>query len=178
MIGSTGPLAVSTVRRVGLQMEAGSWWVRRFVCQCCAKETERTSALVNQDGGPHAIYFANCYHHDGGHDVWIDAIFGTWGSNTVDDHVTFGCRVGPVAESPMPGATLVPGAAPYDDDPMFGRKLGRDEALSHPLLSDFWALVDFVLEKDRVVRKHVYGLPAWGGWRTWWWPRRWVRRLP
>jgi hypothetical protein len=42
-------------------------------------------------------YNASCYRHDV-HEAWIDAILGSWGDNQFDDHVTFGCRVGPVMD--------------------------------------------------------------------------------
>lgn len=103
------------------------------------------------------LYFASCYHHDGVHEAWIDAILGSWGQNTTDDHVTFGCRVGPVADSPAPAATLVDGGAAAPDAPLYGHKLTRDEGLAHPRLPDFWQLVDAVLEKDALVRGHIYG---------------------
>lgn len=71
--------------------------------------------------------------------------------------MTFGCRVGPVSNSPTPAATLVRGGNVAPDEPLYGRKLDRDEALSHPQLSEFWALVDLVLERDRLVTEHIYG---------------------
>lgn len=142
---------------MNLEIDEETRQVRDFVCQCCSTQAERTWAFVNRDGGARAVYFASCYHHDGIHEAWIDAIFGTWGSNTFDDHVTFGCRVGPVSNSPMPAATLVRGGDVAPDEPVYGRKLDRDEALAHPQLSEFWALVDLVLEHDRLVNKHIYG---------------------
>ncbi|HEY0698994.1 MAG TPA: hypothetical protein VGD43_14430 [Micromonospora sp.] len=131
--------------------------VHQLVCQCCATPAERTWAFVNRDGATHAVYFASCYHHNGVHEAWIDAIFGNWDSTDFDDHVTFGCRVGPVATSPAPAATLVRGASASPDEPLYGRKLDRQEALAHPRLSEFWTLVDLVLEHDRLVNEHIYG---------------------
>ncbi|WP_093619393.1 hypothetical protein [Actinoplanes philippinensis] len=131
--------------------------VRDFVCQCCGGAADRTWAHVNDDNGAAAVYFASCYHHNGVHEAWIDAILGTWGDDRHDDHVTFGCRVGPVQGSPAPAATLVDGGAVAPDAPIFGHKLSRAEGLAHPRLADFWRLVDTVLEKDELVRRHVYG---------------------
>ena len=73
------------------------------------------------------------------------------------DRVTFGCRVGPVQGRPGPAATAVAAAQPYDDAPLWGRKLSREEALAHPRIGDFWRVVDFVLERQPVVKAHVYG---------------------
>jgi hypothetical protein len=81
---------------------------REFECPCCKAQVQRTWNYVSRDDEPYAVYFANCYHHrDKPHEVWIDVILGTWGEGEFDDHVTFGCRVGPVVDSPEPAATLV-----------------------------------------------------------------------
>jgi len=142
---------------VTLVIDEGSRQVRHFVCQCCNNEADRTWANVYDDGTALAVYYASCYHHDGVHEAWIDAILGSWGENRFDDHVTFGCRVGPVMDSPAPGATLVNGGEVAPDSPIFGQKLSREEGLSHPRLGEFWRVVDTILERDDLVRRHIYG---------------------
>ncbi|MFF9284341.1 hypothetical protein [Streptomyces griseosporeus] len=132
-----------------------------FECDCCHAPVERAWNFVHADGAPYAVYFANCYHHrDRDHDAWIDVILGTWGagSDQWDDHVTFACRVGPVAGQDTPASTLVQAGLAQPDAPIFGRKLDRESALGHPRLPDFWQVSDFVLEHDPLVRRHVYGV--------------------
>lgn len=46
-------------------------------------------------------------------------------------------------------------AAP--DTAIFGRKLSRDEGVGHPRLSEFWAIVDTILERDELVHRHLHG---------------------
>lgn len=130
---------------------------RDFVCDCCNTAAQRTWASVNYGETPVAVYYTSCYHHNGVHEVWIDAILGTWGSDDFTDHVTFGCRVGPVEGSAYPAATLVDGGAVTPDGPIFGLKLSREAGLQHPRLGDLWNLVDHVLEHDPVVNPHLYG---------------------
>jgi hypothetical protein len=84
-------------------------------------------------------------------------ILGTWDEGGFADHVTFGCRVGPVAGSPMPAATLVNGGAVASDSPIYGRKLTREDGLAHPWLPAFWAIVDTILERDQLVHRHANG---------------------
>jgi hypothetical protein len=86
----------------------------------------------------------------------MDCILGAWIEDDVSDHVTFGCRVGAVADQVEPAASLVQAAVPFSDGPLWGRKLSRDEALAHPWLPEFWEVVDFVLLTDPDVRRHVY----------------------
>ncbi|WP_433725739.1 hypothetical protein ACQP2Y_07280 [Actinoplanes sp. CA-051413] len=145
---------------MNLMIDESSRQIRQFVCQCCNTNAERTWANLYQDGTAVAVYFATCYHHDGVHEAWIDAILGSWGHNQFEDHITFGCRVGPVANSPLPAATLVDGGAAAPDSPIQGQKLSRDEGLGHPRLAEFWQLVDHVLEHDDLVRRHIYGTAA------------------
>jgi len=45
----------------------------------------------------------------------------------------------------------------YADRPIFGRKLGREEALAHPLVAENWRVVDHILVTDPTVSAHVYG---------------------
>ncbi|MEU0081511.1 hypothetical protein [Micromonospora tulbaghiae] len=140
-----------------LRIDESTRQVREFVCGCCDTAAERTWAHIRTDHATEAVYFASCYHHDGVHEVWIDAILGSWGGDDFDDHVTFGCRVGPVAGSPGPAATLVDGGEVAGDSPIFGRKLSREEGLAHPRLAEFWQMVDLVLERDALVRRHLVG---------------------
>ncbi|WP_051940098.1 hypothetical protein [Phaeacidiphilus oryzae] len=133
---------------------------REYACDCCNAPIERAWNVILVDGSPHAVYYANCYHHqDRDHDAWIDVVFGTWGVSPAawDDHVTFGCRVGPVMGSPAPASTLVTGGLAGPDSPLFGTKLAREEALRHPRLAEFWEVSDFILENDPLVRRHLYG---------------------
>jgi hypothetical protein len=123
---------------------------RSFTCQCCKAPIDRSWCFV----------YANCYHHvDKDHDAWIDVIFGTWGKGVPEmtDHVSFGCRVGPVPGQTLPAATLVDAGTIYPDSPLWGEKLARGAGLKHPRITEFWAVVDFILATDMRVRGHLYG---------------------
>ncbi len=73
----------------------------------------------------------------------------------MDDHVTFGCRVGPVENSPEPAATLVQACLDGSSGPLHGAVLSREQGLAHPHLPVFWEVVDFVLANDPTVNAHV-----------------------
>ena len=55
-------------------------------------------------------------------------------------------------------AAVVTGGAAFPDSLNFGRKLTRDEALVHPLLNDFWAVVDHILSHDQLCATTSTGL--------------------
>lgn len=148
---------VGRVLTVNLVIDESTRQLRTFVCQCCGTEADRTWAFVQDGDSALAAYFASCYHHNGVHEAWIDVILGTWGASRVDDHVTFGCRIGPVENSPAPAATLVNGGAAAPDEPIYGQKLTREQGLGHRRIGEFWQIVDMILEHDQLVRQHVYG---------------------
>lgn len=126
-------------------------------CSQCGRHYPLVKSFITRDGVAYAVSFCALHVHDDVHEAWIDVILGTFADDLADDHVTFGCRVGPVAGQSEPAASVVHAAQPYGQAPIWGNKLNRDEALAHARLSDFWAVVDFVLLADQVVHHHVYG---------------------
>lgn len=125
-------------------------------CGGCGRHYPLVKAFVARGDDAVAIAFTALHTHEGVHEAWIDAILGTFGDDRAGDHVTFGCRVGPFAGRDDPAASLVQAAQPYGDAPIWGQKLSRDQALSHPRLAEFWEVVDYVLVADPVVHHHVY----------------------
>ena len=125
-------------------------------CAACGREYTLIKSFILDGEDAHAVLFAALHNHHGEREAWIDVVLGTFGSEDLSDHCTFGCRVGPVAEQSEPAATLVAAAAPFGDSSLFGQKLSRDEALIHPWVSEFWRIVDFVLINDADIHFHVY----------------------
>lgn len=138
----------------GLSFDDGRT-VQASRCDECGIDHKLVKQFVLEDGKAHAVLFVALHGHRA-NEAWVDAILGSF-DNDYADHSTFGCRVGPVDGQAEPAATLVDGAIPYSDAPIFGEKLTRDQALVHPRLSAFWRVVDFVLTHDQDVRSHIYG---------------------
>ena len=130
--------------------------VQDLPCPSCGSVFRRVTGFVYSDGDAYAVYYASCYHHDG-HEVWIDVIFSDTWQDAVDDHVSFGCRVGPVGGQTEPAASLVEAGLAYPGSDMFGQRLTREQALEHPRLTGLWELVDHILVQDQVVAGHMYG---------------------
>lgn len=57
----------------------------------------------------------------------------------------------------MNARSLATAARIYPDGPLFGQKLDRGTGLRHPRITEFWAAVDFILESDMLLRRHLYG---------------------
>jgi hypothetical protein len=114
--------------------------------------------MVTRAGKPYAMFFAACYDHGHERESWVDVTFGTWGEGTdYHDHLTFGCRFGPVSTSDLPAATAVNAASVAPDSPLYGEKLSREAALAHPRIAEFWQVLDFIVERDALVHEHHYG---------------------
>jgi hypothetical protein len=128
--------------------------VTEKVCEHCGEPRVTVTGSLLRDGDYLAAYFASCYHHDG-HEVWIDIVYSLDRNAGDQQHVTFGCRVGPVSNSPSPAATMVDAAAAWGDEPYFGRKLSREEAMAHPWRDEYWSHVDHILVNDPDVALHM-----------------------
>ncbi|MHA6762386.1 hypothetical protein [Streptacidiphilus sp. PAMC 29251] len=134
---------------------SGERQIRTFICDCCGTDADRTWAYLDHEGEPFAVFFASCYHHQSGPEIYFDVILGTWGTNDHSDHVTFGARYGAVEGQREPACSLVSGAAVAPDSAIYGIKLDRTAALAHPRLADFWQVVDFLVEYDPVVSRFI-----------------------
>lgn len=141
----------------------GERTIEEKVCSDCGRPFLLLKAFLSRHDEPYAVTFVALHRH-GGPEAWIDVIFGAWGSEDPadvpehHDHLTFGCRVGAVDGQDTPAASLVPAAAPYVDSSWWGEKLDPDGARAHPLLPDFWKVVDHLIEADPVIHGHVYGV--------------------
>lgn len=133
------------------------------VCAECRQAHRLIRSFIKRGDAANAIAFTALHRHGGQSEAWIDVILGTLGEDTSDDHITFGCRVGPVVGQSEPAATLVAAAIPYSDRPIWGRKLSREEALVHPRLAEYWEVVDFLLVSEPETHAHVYGPTQSGG---------------
>jgi hypothetical protein len=128
--------------------------VDQHECADCGTPYRLVRGQLTWSGEPHALFFAACHNHDDSRDVLIDVVL-DW---TGDAAITFGCRVGPAEGEDDPVATLVEAAESYEDDPQWGTKLTRTQALADPRLPEFWDVVDYVLIHDPTIRPHVYGI--------------------
>jgi hypothetical protein len=126
-------------------------------CDCCGALGTRLSVFVADDEGAQAAALAYCYppHGDQPSEIWIDVVLGTWSSGDASDHVTFGCRYGPI-DGKQANTCILTDAARFADegDAILGHRLTREEALSHPWLADFWGVVDLVLTQVPEIGEH------------------------
>lgn len=129
--------------------------VRSKDCPRCGTSFEHVTGFVHDEEGAHAVYFAACHRHPEA-EAQIDVVLGTWGTDDASDHVAFSCRLR------RGGAMLVDATIATDgDEDILGRKLGREDALTHRSLPGFWDVVDLLTRDDPTIARHlVPGDPA------------------
>lgn len=151
-----------------MQPQIDVWKRQTMNCPDCGGRRVLYTGEAIGDEGTVAVFWAFLYDHPGAPEVFIDATFGTWSiEGYTADHETFGARTGAVEGQSRPASTLVTGAEMAPDDPRFGVKLDRDRALTHPRLTEFWAVNDAILHIDEITRL-LSGRPR----RRRWLPRR------
>lgn len=128
--------------------------VQQRQCPDCGSQHETVTGFVLENDSAHAVYYVDWYPHT--NEAFVDVVLGPWLEPAYPDQVTFGCRLGPVGGQVGPAASLVTGGRTRPDHPMLGRKLDRDEALAHPGLPDFWAVVDWLVVNDPTLHENVY----------------------
>ena len=134
-----------------MKLQLDVWQRQTTRCTGCGGKRVVYTGEAVADGSAHAVFWAYLYDHPGNPEVFIDAAFGTWGVDSdTRDHETFGSRTGKLEDHPHIASSLVTGAKNAPEDPQFGVKLTREQALVHPLLETFWAVNDAILELDEI----------------------------
>lgn len=115
-------------------------------CSGCGSEFPHITGFVLDELGPRAVYFASCHTHVDGA-ARLDVVLGTWGSDPpADDHVTFSCELRSTGAMVLDAPQTLSGIRPA-----LGTVLSRSDALAHPLVEEFWAVVDLVASEDPAV---------------------------
>lgn len=125
------------------------WGRDVMACPDCGGDRVVYTGEVGTDTVTVAVFGAFLYDHPGNPEVYIDATFGTFGQDdpaSHADHITFGSRTGHMDEHPHFGCSLVTGGEMAPEEPFFGVRLTRDQALAHAKVQDFWVVNDMILE--------------------------------
>lgn len=128
--------------------------IQQRTCGECGNTHEKATGFVLNDGDAHAVYWWYWYPHE--NQAFVDATLGSWHEPNYPDHVTFGSRIGKVDGYSGPQCTLVLPQTSLKNETLLGRKLTREEALQHPWVDSFWSLVDWLVENDPLLRKHMH----------------------
>jgi len=128
--------------------------VKRSSCVTCGDDFVLVTGFLSKNDEAHAAYVAQCHVHDCEPEVQMQVLLGGFNDDSFDDHVTIGCTV-TAADADNLSVEIGEDPPGYGSSAIWGRRLGRAEAVVHPLLPAFREVVDFVLANDREVDAHL-----------------------
>jgi hypothetical protein len=151
---------VSKTQKAGSEfsLELGAE-VANITCDHCGKLFKSVCGFIKKDDWAYSAYFATLQT---GHDeieMGLSLSIGKWWDDSaVDERSWVYMRVWP-SESGTGFEVRVeePEASRHLNSKMLGRKLTRDEARQSPLLNDFFAVADYVIDHDPAVLSYLSG---------------------
>jgi len=142
----------------GFSLELGSE-VANIVCDHCGKPFKSVHGFIKKDDWAYSAYFATLQT---GHDkimVGLSLSIGKWWVDTaVDERSWIYMLVWP-SESGSGFELRVeePRGSRHADSKSLGRKLSVDEARESPVLDDFFAVADYLIDNDPAVFSYLSG---------------------
>jgi hypothetical protein len=130
---------------------------KKSICECCNKETTSLTRFVYKDGEAFAIYYAvfsKGHNEDGA--IGIISL-GDWGNDEVPlSRVAFAFRLW--QDENNHNVTITDAnESPWHNSKIIGKKLTRDEALSHPWIEDVFHITDHMVIDDEEIKTFLKG---------------------
>jgi hypothetical protein len=125
------------------------------LCECCGRTLTSLTRFVYRGGDAFAVYYIDLNHDDCRPIAYGLVGLGEWGDDEIDPEearVAFAFRLRSGAEAyelSVIDADESPWTTKY-----LGRRLGREEALQHPLLQEVFDLSDHITRCDAPVIAH------------------------
>jgi hypothetical protein len=120
-------------------------------CECCGGQTTIVTRFVFKDGNPFALYHAT--FSDGHPESGVLVAIGfddDWEAVESLTRVAFACHLHQT-ETEQGVAITDWSESPWNSSKVLGRQLDRDEALSHPLISEVFHLTDHIFIEDPII---------------------------
>jgi hypothetical protein len=139
-------------------LELGSE-VANIICGHCEKPFKSVYGFIKKDDWAYSAYFATLQT---GHDkitVGLSVSIGKWWDDTAVDERTWIYMLVWPSESGSGFEVRIeePEGSRHSDSKILGGKLSADEARHSPLLNDFFAVADFVIDNDPAVLSYLSG---------------------
>lgn len=123
-------------------------------CPNCNSKYLSITDFVLNDEHAYAVAYIDCHRHHNSPELFFTVILGSWAEGEYDDHVTFACRYGGLINGGEEVACTLLDVSDVYDKPIFGKRLTRDQALKHPKVTEFWEIIDYLIEYD--IKVHDY----------------------
>jgi len=141
-------------------LELGSE-VANLTCGCCGKPFKSVCGFIKKDDCPYSVYFATL---QSGHDeigVALSVSIGKWWDDS-DEAVAQREWVYMLVWPSESGSSFEvrleePDSSRHAGSKVLGRKLQPEHARNHPLLKDFFAVSDFIVDNDPAVLSYLSG---------------------
>lgn len=130
---------------------------KKSICECCNKETTSLTRFVYKEEEAFAVYYA-AFSENHFEDGVIGIVsLGDWGDDEVSpnrvgfaftlwqDENNHNVRIIDANESPWRNAEII------------GKKLTREEALSHPWIEDVFHITDHMVIDDDEIKRFLEG---------------------
>jgi hypothetical protein len=126
-------------------------------CECCGNKNTRLTRFVTQDGDAVAVYYAvfSSGHPENGV-IGVVSIGEWWEGTGPESRDAFAFRLWEGPENYNVSITDAQ-ESEWGDVDLIGRKLSREEALAHHLLSDVFHITDHMTSEDPAIRE-FFGL--------------------
>jgi hypothetical protein len=141
-------------------LELGSE-VANLTCGCCGKPFKSVCGFITKDDWAYSVYFATLQT---GHDqpaVGLTVSIGKWWDDSdeaVQQREWVYMHVRPSEKADGFEVRLEePASSRHANSKMLGRGLEPEEARAHPLLDEFFAVSDFVIDNDPAVFSYLSG---------------------
>lgn len=130
---------------------------KKSICECCNKETTSLTRFVYNDEAAFAIYYA-VFSENHVEDGVIGIIsLGDWGEDEISpNRVAFAFRLW--QDENNHNVTITDAnESPWRDSKIIGRKLTREEALSHIWIEDVFHITDHIVVDDDEIKTFLQG---------------------
>ncbi len=127
-------------------------------CHCCGKKSCVGHGFVYKNDDAYAVYYAGWSDAHFDKKVSVALAIGEWDDDsTVDDRTCFGVEASEGKDEIL-FRVIEPAESPWSDTDLLGPMLGRDQALSHPLLKEVFVIAENVL-RDHIALREYLAIP-------------------
>jgi len=131
--------------------------IESFKCSHCGEESKTVWGWVSKDSAAHAVYFANLMTGHQEMSARLTISIGGWGE---EDNLAKRKWVYIEARPVPPSYEMMvrePEESLYKEKSILGLPLTRSDALTSPLIKEFFAVADYIAFNDPAVRSYLVG---------------------
>lgn len=126
-------------------------------CECCGAQETRLTRFVKRDGDAYAVYLVRFTEAHDVRKAYAMISLGAWWMDGVPpNRVAFALCISDAADG-YQLQVIDANQLEWRKSEILGRKLNRDDALAHPLLTEAYQLFDHMVHNDGPLQAFVNG---------------------